>query len=71
MKPSRIRKAAETEVPIIPPILLNESNLSLMAEVVAATITDVIITILQAEDLSEWPGTGDERGQVELLKMHT
>ena len=43
-----MRKAAETEVPIIPPILLNESNLSLIAEAVAATTTDVTITTLQA-----------------------
>lgn len=42
-----MRKAAETEVPIIPPILLNEPNLSLIAEAVAATTIDVTITILQ------------------------
>lgn len=43
-----MRKAAETEVPIIPPTLLNELNLSLIAEAVAATTIDVTITILQA-----------------------
>lgn len=44
--PSKSRKAAETDVPIILPILLKESNLLLIAEAVAATMTDVTMTIL-------------------------
>lgn len=42
-----MRKAAETDVPIMPPTLLKELNLSLIAKLVAATTTDVIITILE------------------------
>lgn len=41
-----IRNAAETEVPMIPPILLKVPNLSLMAEEVAATTIEVTTTIL-------------------------
>lgn len=41
-----MRKAAETDVPIMPPILPKESNLSLIAELVAATMTEVMITTL-------------------------
>lgn len=44
--PSKSRTAAETDVPIILPILLKESNLWLIAEAVAATTTDVTMTIL-------------------------
>lgn len=47
MSPSNMRKAAETDVPIMPPTLLKELNLSLIAKLVAATTTDVIITILE------------------------
>lgn len=46
--PRIIRKEAETDVPTIPPTLLKESNLSLMAEAVAATTTHVMITMLKA-----------------------
>lgn len=42
------RNAAETDVPMIPPILLKESNLSLIAEAVAATIIEVMMTMLKA-----------------------
>lgn len=52
-----IRNAADTEVPMIPPTLLNEPNLELMAEAVAATTTDVITTILAKEGVSEYNGT--------------
>lgn len=45
--PRMIRNAAETDVPMIPPILLNTSNLELIADVVAATRIVVIITILR------------------------
>lgn len=41
-----IRNAAETDVPIMPPILLKASNLSLIAEDVPATTIEVTITIL-------------------------
>ena len=41
-----IKKPAETEVPIIPPILLKASNFALMAEAVAATTMLVTMTIL-------------------------
>ena len=41
-----IKKLADTDVPIMPPILLNEPNLWLIAEAVAATTTDVITTML-------------------------
>ena len=44
--PSIMRKPAETDVPMMPPILLNAPNLALMAEAVAATTTEVIMTIL-------------------------
>ena len=41
-----IKKPAETEVPIIPPILLKASNFALMVEAVAATTMLVTMTIL-------------------------
>ena len=41
-----IRNPAETEVPIIPPILLKEPNFELIAEAVAATTMDVTTTML-------------------------
>ena len=50
MIPSSMRKPAETDVPIMPPILLNAPNLELIAEAVAATTTEVITTILMEED---------------------
>ena len=42
-----IRNPADTEVPMIPPVLLKVPNLSLMAEAVAATTIEVMITILR------------------------
>ena len=45
-----MRKPAETDVPIMSPILLNAPNLELMAEAVAATTTEVMMTILMKED---------------------
>ena len=50
MIPSSMRKPAETDVPMMPPILLNAPNLELIAEAVAATTTEVITTILIEED---------------------
>ena len=50
MIPSSMRKPAETDVPMMPPILLNAPNLELIAEAVAATTTEVITTILMEED---------------------
>lgn len=50
MIPSIMRKPAETDVPMMPHILLNLPNLELIAEAVAATITEVINTILTEED---------------------
>ena len=46
MTPTIMRKPAETDVPMMPPILLNAPNLELMAEAVAATTTEVTMTIL-------------------------
>lgn len=48
--PSIMRKPAETDVPMMPPILLNAPNLELIAEAVAATTTEVTMTILMQED---------------------
>ena len=50
MIPSSMRKPAETDVPMMPPTLLNAPNLELMVEAVAATTTEVIRTILMEED---------------------
>jgi len=47
--PSMIKNPAETDVPIIPPILLNAPNLELIAEAVAATTMEVIMTMLFEE----------------------
>lgn len=49
-----IRNAAETDVPMIPPILLKEANLELIADAVAATRTVVIITILRQMNKSDF-----------------
>ena len=46
--PSIIRKAAETDVPIILPTLLKSPNLELIVEAVAATAMDVTTTILRS-----------------------
>ena len=50
MIPSSMRKPAEMDVPMMPPILLNTPNLELIAEAVAATTTEVIRTTLMEED---------------------
>lgn len=50
MVPSRMRKPAEIDVPMMPPILLNTPNLELIAEAVAATTTEVVMTTLMEED---------------------
>ena len=53
--PRMIRNPADTEVPMIPPVLLKVPNLSLIAEAVAATTIEVMITILSpAEFVREW-----------------
>lgn len=44
--PRMIRKPADTEVPMMEPILLKVPNLELMAEAVAATTMEVIVTML-------------------------
>jgi hypothetical protein len=49
MMPKRIRNAALTEVPMIPPMVLNLSKREETAAAVAATTIDVMITIV------EWP----------------
>lgn len=46
MAPSRRRKEAETEVPMMPPTRENVSNLEEMAEAVPATAMEIIITML-------------------------
>ena len=48
-----IKKLADTDVPIMPPTLLKEPNLWLIAEAVAATTIDVIMTILATRFKSE------------------
>ena len=45
--PSNMRKTAETEVPMIPPMWLKVPNLVEMAEAVAATTREVMTTILE------------------------
>lgn len=42
-----MRKAAETELPIIPPTLLKAPNLVETAEAVAATMMEVAMTMLE------------------------
>ena len=51
--PRMIRNPADTEVPMIPPVLLKVPNLSLMAEAVAATTIEVIITILRSAEFCQ------------------
>lgn len=46
MRPNRIRKAALTDVPIIPPTVLKLSKRDEMVAAVAATAMDVMMTIL-------------------------
>ena len=43
--PRNMRKATETEVPIMPSMLLKASHLELMGEAVAATAMEVITTM--------------------------
>jgi hypothetical protein len=50
MIPSNIKKAALTELPIIPPILLKLSNFDETAAAVAATTMEVMMTILLDSD---------------------
>jgi phenylpyruvate tautomerase PptA (4-oxalocrotonate tautomerase family) len=47
-----IRNDAETELPIMPPIVLKESNREEMAADVAAVTTDVMMTMLGMERIS-------------------
>ena len=54
-----IRNPAETEVPIIPPILLKEPNFELIAEAVAATTMDVTTTMLVEKGLLELRKTAE------------
>lgn len=54
MIPRRMRKAAETEVPTMPPTLEKPSNLLETAEAVAATTMDVMITILASLSVGAW-----------------
>ena len=56
-----MRKAAETDVPMMPPILLNAPNLELMAEAVAATTMDVMMTILTEENKFSEPCPANRR----------
>ena len=46
---NKIKNEAETETPMIPPTRLKSSNFELMADDVAATTSEVIITTV------EWP----------------
>jgi hypothetical protein len=46
MTPRKIKNAAETDVPMIPPIRPKESKRDEMEDVVAATTMDVTMTIL-------------------------
>ena len=50
MIPSKIKKAALTELPMIPPIVLKLSNFDETAAAVAATTIDVMMTILLESD---------------------
>ena len=55
-----IKKDAETELPMMPPTRLNASNLLLMADAVAATTKDVIMTMLKIGKLSASSRAVDE-----------
>ena len=55
-----IKRDAETELPMMPPIRLNASNLLLMADAVAATTKDVIMTMLKIGKLSASSRAVDE-----------
>jgi hypothetical protein len=50
MIPSKIKKAALTELPMIPPIVLKLSNFDETAAAVAATTIEVMMTILLGLD---------------------
>jgi hypothetical protein len=51
MKPSKIKKAALTPLPMIPPIVLNLSKREETAAAVAATMIEVMMTILKVLDV--------------------
>lgn len=66
MIPSRIKNAALTELPMIPPMVLKLSNREEMAAAVAATTIEVMMTILAVDQFTyknigglwthvEWP----------------
>ena len=59
--PRIMRKPAEIEVPIIPPILLKAPNRELMAEAVAATTMDVTTTMLGSFRVNSRQQSGNER----------
>ena len=50
MIPKIIKNVAETDVPMIPPTLEKASNLAETAAAVAATVIDVITTILLSQE---------------------
>ena len=56
-----MRNVAETDVPMMAPILLNAPNLELMAEAVAATTMDVMMTILMEGDKFSEPYPTNKR----------
>jgi hypothetical protein len=53
--PSKIKKAALTELPMIPPIVLKLSNREETAAAVAATTIDVMITIVECPSEKKVP----------------
>lgn len=63
-----IRKAADIEVPMMPPTLLNAPNLLLTADAVAATAIDVMITMLWKRlESDKEEGEKKTRGQKSCL----
>lgn len=54
IRPSRIKNAALTELPMIPPMVLKLSNRDEMAAAVAATTMEVMMTILMVFQYPEW-----------------
>lgn len=54
MMPSRMRKAALTELPMMPPTVLNESKRCETAAAVAATTMEVMTTMLSLLEIKEW-----------------
>ena len=55
MAPSKIRKAAETEDPMIDPIVEKAPNRSEMAAELAATMMEVIMTIVECPSEKKVP----------------